>query len=192
MSVEEYTIDRLKLKTGDIICLTDGGSNLVTGEFWRFVGKLIPGAVDHVAIYVGPGGRCVEAAAKFKVVTFDIKNNHWDSVTMKKQRGPINDKLHGIAYPLEGKGLTTIRENEIRINVAAYCLHQAEQRKPYNFDFINSKTEKAFYCSQLAYVAYLKEGIDLNSNKGIPRIPGTESIIFPQEIWEGCAHMDVI
>ena len=33
---------------------------------------------------------------------------------------------------------------------------------------MNSRTEKAFYCSQLAYKAYLKQGINLNTGKGIP------------------------
>jgi uncharacterized protein YycO len=49
-------------------------------------------------------------------------------------------------------------------------------------------TEDAFYCSQLAYKAYLKEGIDLNTGKGVPHFPGMESIVFPQEIWSGCEH----
>jgi uncharacterized protein YycO len=54
--------------------------------------------------------------------------------------------------------------------------------------FLDSMTEDAFYCSQLAYKAYLREGIDLNTGKGIQNFPGMESIIFPQEIWSGCKH----
>lgn len=188
MPTYEYTIEGISVKTSDIICLTDGGSSLVAGQFWRFIGKLMPGEVDHVAIYVGPEGRCVEAAAKFRVVTFNIRNNHWDAAMMKRQRGPIIDSLYGVAYPLQGKALNSKQEEEIRTTVATYCLHQAELGKPYNFDFLNSETEDAFYCSQLAYKAYLKVGIDLNTGKGIPNIPGTESIVFPQEIWAGCQH----
>ncbi len=56
------------------------------------------------------------------------------------------------------------------------------------FNFLNSNTEKAFYYSQLAYKAYKRNGIDLNTGKGVSKIPGTKSIIFPQEIWSGCAH----
>jgi len=37
------------------------------------------GDVDHVVIYVGPGGRCVEAGAKGKVITFDIIDNAWNA-----------------------------------------------------------------------------------------------------------------
>jgi len=81
------------VQTGDIICTTDGGGEIFAGQFWRLVGKLIPGEVDHIAVYVGPQGRCVEAGAKGRVIT--------------------------------------------------------------------------------------------NTGKGIPEIPGTGSIIFPQEIWSG-------
>ena len=52
--------------------------------------------------------------------------------------------------------------------------------------FLDSITEDAFYCSQLASKAYLKEGIDLNTGKEIENFPGMESIVFPKEIWSGC------
>jgi len=53
--VDEYTVNGLKLRSGDLICTTDGGGELLVGQFWRLVGKLIPGDVDHIVIYTGPG-----------------------------------------------------------------------------------------------------------------------------------------
>jgi uncharacterized protein YycO len=177
--IHTYEINGLPVQTGDLICTINGNRTFGIGQFWYFVGKLIPGAVDHIAVYIGPGGRCVEAGAKFRVVTFNVKNKRWKANKMTRQRGPLIDTF---------KRISKQRKLKIRESVAKYCLRQAKARKPYNLNFLNSKTEKAFYCSQLAYKAYLRDGIDLNTEKGVPKIPGTKSIIFPQEIWSGCAH----
>jgi hypothetical protein len=185
--VHSFRINGLPVKTGDLICTQDGGGSIIAGQFWRFIGKIIPGEVDHIVIYVGPGGRCVEAGARARVITFEIGSDTWDAAQMIMQRG-IEDRLYGIAYPLEGKGFDPQQENAIREKIGEYCLKQADNRKPYNLNFFNSTTEEAFYCSQLAYKAYLRQGIDLNTGKGIADIPGTESIIFPQEVWESCHH----
>jgi hypothetical protein len=186
--IHEYRISGLTLKTGDLICTTDGGTKDLTGQFWRLIGTLIPGDVDHIVVYVGPEGRAVEAGAKGRVISFNLSRDRWDALAMKKERGPFVDTLYGVAYPLEGRGLAPDRESQVREHVAAYCLEQAQARKPYNLNFFQSSTEDAFYCSQLAYKAYLKEGIDLNTGRGIGRVPGTKNIILPQEIWDGCPH----
>lgn len=186
--IYEYKINGLPVKTGDIICTTDGGAPVLAGQFWRLVGKIVPGDVDHVAIYTGPEGYCVESGAKGRVIAYEVKGEVWDSRRMKHDRGGVIDTLHGIAYPLAKQRLTGEKENEVRQAVAAYCLAQVAARKPYNLNFFNSKTEDAFYCSQLAYLAYLMHGIDLNTGQGVPDVPGTESIIYPQEIWRGCAN----
>ncbi len=183
-----FTINGLPVQTGDLICTTDGGGPLLAGQFWRFVGKIVPGEVDHVAIYTGPGDRCVEAGARGHVVAYDIGGSVWNANSMISQRGLVVDSFYGIAYPLADRGFSDDRIRAVRISVANYCLAAAEARKPYNIDFLNSNTEEAFYCSQLAYKAYLPHGIDLNTGLGVPHIPGTTSIIFPQEIWSGCAH----
>lgn len=189
MTVHTYQIDGLTVRTGDLICTnTTEGESVFGGLFGRFFGTLIPGEVDHIAVYVGPGGRCVEAGAKYRVITFNIKDNTWDSSKMIEERGPILDNLYGVAYPLAGLSLSSEKEAGIRKRVAMYCIRQAEAKKFYNAMFLNSMTEDAFYCSQLAYKAYLKEGIDLNTGKGMENYPGMESIIFPQEIWNGCRH----
>ncbi len=188
--MHEYEINGIPVRTGDIICTTDKGPPLLAGQFWRYLGNLVPGDVDHVAIYIGPEGRCVEAGAMGRVITFSIIDRIWDSSKMQDQRGAVVDALYGIARPVEGRGLSESVKADIRESVARYCLAQAEAKKPYNLDFYNSKTEKAFYCSQLAYLAYLKNGINLKTETGVPRIPRTSSIIFPREIWNGCVHAE--
>jgi len=186
--VYSYEIEGLTVQTGDLICTTNGGGADITGQFWRFIGKLIPGEVDHIAIYVGPEGRCVEAGAKGKVVVFQMKGGVWDEKKMRRERGPFADSFYGVAYPLgTGEG-TAPGSSRVREDVAAYCLTQAELGKPYNLNFFNSTTEDTFYCSQLAYRAYLESGIDLNTGARVFDIPGTQSIVLPQEIWDGCPH----
>ena len=186
--IHTYEIEGLTVQTGDLICTTDGGGGDITGQFWRLIGKLIPGDVDHIVIYVGPEGRCVEAGAKGRVITFDIIDNVWDAETMRTQRGPFKDIFYGVAYPLRSGDINPAQEIEIREDVAAYCIKQAQLNKPYNLNFFNSSTEEAFYCSQLAYRAYLRNGINLNFGARVLEIPGTKSIILPQEIWDGCLH----
>jgi hypothetical protein len=189
MSVHTYQIDGLTVRTGDLICTnTTEGESVFGLLFWRIFGMVIPGEVDHIAVYVGPGGLCVEAGAKYRVTTFNIKDNTWDSSKMIKERGPILDNLYGVAYPLANLLLSSEEEAEIRKRVAMYCIRQAKAKKLYNVVFLDSMTENAFYCSQLAYKAYLKEAIDLNTGKGVENFPGMESIVFPQEVWNSCKH----
>lgn len=185
--IHEYSINDLPVITGDIICTTDAKLEIEPGEYWRLLGRLLPGEVDHVAIYIGPEGRCVESAG-LGVVTFDIMGDTWVSGKMVKHRGRLSDQLYGIAYPLAGRGLPAEQEDKIREGVAKYCLAQAKADKPYNIAFLDSETEKAFYCSQLVYKAYLKYGINLNTGIGVPNLPGTSSIVFPQEIWSACQN----
>jgi len=175
--VYSYQINGLIVQTGDLICTTDGGDVDIKGQFWRLIGKLIPGEVDHIVIFVGPGGRCVEAGARGKVITFEVMNDQWNAEKMILQRGLFSDIFYGVAYPLKGRDLDLEKSMAIRESVASYCLEQARLEKSYNINFLNSDTEDAFYCSQLAYKSYLKNGLDLNTGQGIPKIPGTESII---------------
>ncbi len=187
--VHEWEIEGLAVRTGDVVCTTDGSDEDIRGQVWRFVGRLLPGEVDHVAVYVGPGGRCVEAGARLKVIAFDLAGTSWDAARMVRTRGPLIDVLHGIAYPLErAPSRPPGNVDRAREEVAEYCLLQADLGKPFNLNFLDSATEDAFYCSQLVYRAYLRVGVNLNTGIGIPHIPGTESIVFPQEIWSGCVH----
>ena len=186
-----YMIDGLSVQTGDIICTTDGESGILPGDFWRLLGRLLPGEVGHVVVYVGPKGRCVEAGGR-GVITFEVKENIWVAERMTEQRGRFMDRLYGVAYPLQGRGLSVEEEARIRQSVADYCLAQAAVNKPYNINFLDPDTEEAFYCSQLAYRAYLAHGINLNTGQGVPNLVGTSSIVFPQEIWSSCRHQKAV
>lgn len=165
----------------------DGDERVNPGDYWRVLGLLIPGEVDHVGVYLGPGGRCVEASAR-GVYTFDLEDNQWNPEKLFKYRGHFKDHLVGVAYPLHGLGLGAENEIRVRQDVADYCLAQAEAGKPYNINLFDTDREDAFYCSQLVYKAYLCHGINLNTGLGVPNLPGTSGIVFPQEIWQGCYH----
>ncbi len=180
-----YEIEGVALRTGDIICTMNGKPDILPGEFWRLVGRLVPGDVDHVAIYLGPDGRCIEAGAR-GVITFNVPSGRWDTERMARQRGLLFDTFYGVAAPLAEIGLSEGEEFEMRTTVAAYCL--AQVGKPYNLNFLNTETEEAFYCSQLAYKAYEQIGINLNTGLAMEQLPGTNAIIYPQEIWNGFSH----
>ncbi len=107
------------------------------------------------------------------------------------QQRQFIDTFYGVAYPFAGKGFSKEEEYQMREKVSRYCLDQAKEAKPYNLNFLNSETEDAFYCSQLAYKAYLPLGIDFNTDAKMNDIPGTNKIIFPQEIWNNCANQRV-
>ncbi|MBI1881866.1 MAG: hypothetical protein HYR94_27140 [Chloroflexi bacterium] len=185
--IYSYEINGLPVQTGDLICTSVGQAGYLAGEWWLFLGNLVPGEVDHAAIYVGPKGRCVEAEPRRGVITFELKDNLWQVEKLLDQR-QIIDRCYGVAYPLQGQGLSRDVEMKIRRGVATYCLAQAAAGKPYNFNFFDSDTESSFYCSQLLYKAYLLFGINLNTGLDVPEVPGSQAIIFPQEIWSGCAH----
>jgi cell wall-associated NlpC family hydrolase len=183
--IRTYAINGVPLQTGDILCTMNGKPDILPGEFWRLVGRLVPGDVDHVAIYLGPEGRCIESGA-LGVVTFEIHNGLWEPEHTMPERGLLVDTFYGVAYPLDGLQLSEEEEARARRTVAEYCL--AQLGKPYNLNFLDAETERAFYCSQLAYKAYQQIGINLNTGLSIERLRGSNRIVFPQEIWSGCAH----
>jgi len=186
--IHSFSLAGLDLQTGDVLCTMNGKPDILPGEFWRLVGRLVPGVVDHVAFYLGPGGRCVEAGAR-GVTLFEAQAGRWDTEAMAVARGLLLDELVGAAYPLEGRGFLPEEQALIRQEVAAYCL--AQVGKPYNLTFLDPDREEAYYCSQLAYKAYLRQGIDLNTGLAMESLPGSNRIIYPQEIWNGCARREV-
>ena len=183
--IHSFEIEGLVLQTGDIICTMNGKPDILPGEFWRLVGKLVPGDVDHVAVYLGPDGRCAEAGSR-GVITFEAEPGIWDTEKMARQRGLLFDTFYGVASPLGARELSGEDEHRVRMAISNYCLNQVG--KPYNLNFLNPETEDAFYCSQLAYKAYQQVGINLNTGLAMEQLPGTNSIIYPQEIWSGCSH----
>lgn len=182
-----YQIEGIALQTGDIICTMNGKPDVLPGEFWRFVGRLVPGDVDHVAIYVGPNGRCIEAGTR-GVIKFTVFDGQWNTERMTRRRGLLFDTFYGIVSPLNGLQISPEQEFEMRSQVAEYCL--AQLGKPYNLNFLNSESEDAFYCSQLAYKAYQPVGVDLNTGLTMEKLPGTNAIVYPQEIWDGFPHRE--
>ena len=183
--IHTYQINGTKLQTGDIICTMNGKPDILPGEFWRLIGRLVPGDVDHVAVYLGPHGRCAEAGAR-GVITFDVPDGRWDTERMARQRGLLFDTFYGIASPLDTLADSEEEERQMRETIATYVL--AQIGKQYNLNFLNSETEEAFYCSQLAYKAYQSVGINLNTGLAMEQLPGTNQIIYPQEIWNGFSH----
>jgi len=180
-----YQIEGIPIQTGDIICTMNGKPDILPGEFWRLVGRLVPGDVDHVAIYIGPKGRCIEAGAH-GVIKFTVFKEEWNTERMARRRGLLFDTFYGIVSPLDALEVTEEEQEEMRKRVAKYCL--AQVGKPYNLNFLNAETEESFYCSQLAYKAYQQIGIDLNTGLAMEQLPGTNNIIYPQEIWDGFSH----
>lgn len=183
-------ISGLPVQTGDILCTRVGDESLLSGMFWRAFGAFVPGPIDHMALYVGPDGRCVESGPA-GVVVFDVLDRTWGAQRMVSERAWLTDTLYGVAYPLAGLGLPPEEEARIRSAVAAYCLAQAEADRPYNFNFLNSHTEKSFYCTHLIYQAYLHSSIDLNSQRHFLGWDGQDGLILPQEIWQACEHRRV-
>lgn len=183
--VYTYQIEGIALQTGDIICTMNGKPDILPGEFWRLIGRLVPGDVDHVALYLGPNGGCVEAGAR-GVINFDIPNGSWNTERMARQRGLLFDTFYGVVSPIDNLQVSEDEEFEMRSRVALYCLDQVG--KPYNLNFLNPEREEAFYCSQLAYKGYQQIGIDLNTGLTMEQLPGTNGIIYPQEIWNGYPH----
>jgi hypothetical protein len=186
-TIYTYQIEGIALQTGDIICTMNGKPDILPGEFWRFVGRLVPGDVDHVAIYTGPKGRCIEAGAR-GVIKFTVFDHLWNTDRMARRRGLLFDTFYGVTSPIDGLQASQEQEREMRSRVAEYCL--AQVGKPYNLNFLNAETEEAFYCSQLAYKAYQQIGIDLNTGLAIEQLPGTNTIVYPQEIWDGFPHRE--
>ncbi len=180
-----YQIENLFLQTGDIICTRNGKPDILPGEFWLLVGKLVPGDVDHVVIYLGPDGRCIEAGSR-GVNDFYMHNGIWEAEKMTAERGILVDTFYGVSYPLDGLELSEEEEIHMRTKVAEYCVSHIG--KPYNINFLNAESEKSFYCSQLAYKAYQQVGINLNTGLAMEQLPGTNKIIYPQEIWDGFEH----
>ena len=186
--IHTYEIEGITLQTGDIICTMNGKPDILPGEFWLLIGRLVPGDVDHVAIFLGPDGRCVESGSR-GVNPFHLDGSTWDAENMTKERGILIDTFYGVSYPLAGLELKEEEEMLMRMKVAEYCL--AQVGKPYNINFLNAESERSFYCSQLAYKAYQQVGIDLNTGLAMEQLPGTNEIVYPQEIWDGFPHRAV-
>ena len=101
-----HQINGISLETGDLICTVDGNPWFLIGQFWWFVGRLIPGDVDHIVTYIGPEGRCVEAGAKGRVITFKVPEPNWDALTMFEERN-ARPESEGRSQPLDSRRTMT-------------------------------------------------------------------------------------
>ena len=188
--IHTYAINGLPLQTGDIVCTTDGAANGWFGRLWQLIGYLVPGEVDHIIVYVGPGPRFVEAGAR-GVIAFEMPGHRWDADQVVDLRLLV-DTLLGVAYPLQGLALSPQREETIRKQVAAYCLDHVG--KPYNANFLKVVTNEAFYCSQLAYLAYLAAGIDIGVTpvrlleRQDDEEESTPLLVLPSALLNNCHH----
>lgn len=187
--LHDHLIDGLPVRTGDVLCLRDGTDRTLYGRVWQAIGALVPGEVDHCVLYVGPGGRFVEANV-YGVSVLDMPGATWNAHALVRKR-ILLDSLVGIAYPLSGRGLQPAEEDRIRLAVANYCLAQAAANRPFNFDLFNANRPDRTYCSQLIAEAYRGEGIELDTNIGVPTAPIFAHAVFPQELWNGCVHRRV-
>jgi hypothetical protein len=120
------------------------------------------------------------------VIKFTVFDGQWNTDRMARRRGLLFDTFYGIVSPIDGLQASQEEELEMRLRVGKYCI--AQVGKPYNLNFLNAETEEAFYCSQLAYKAYQQIGIDLNTGLAMEQLPGTNTIVYPQEIWDGFSH----
>lgn len=93
--------------------MMDGAEATWRGRIWTLVGSLIPGEVDNMLMYVGPGSRFVESGP-IGVVTFEVPEPNLDSVSLRKQRG-FRDRLHGVVYAVANRGLSF--EEQVRVQL---------------------------------------------------------------------------
>jgi hypothetical protein len=179
-----HSFNGVTARTGDILFTHDGDEGSLFGRCWKLIGRVFPGEFSHAALYVGPGVRLVESAAR-GVEVVEFASDSWDAVKYGKERLLV-DQLIGIGDPIAGRGISATREIEIRENVVAYCLQQARNEKAYNFNVFNPETDGAFYCSQLPYKAYKTQGINLHMQTERDASSPMAAIVFPVELWNAC------
>jgi hypothetical protein len=185
--IHSETLDGIPVATGDIICTANGAEGSLWGQAWRMVGLLVPGQIDHVALFVGPHGACVEAGAR-GVIQFAMHNQRWQADQLAGER-LLYDHLVGVAYPLQGLDLSPAEEARIRQRAARFCLEQIG--KPYNINFFAPARDAAFYCSQLVYKAYFVQGIEILQQHAEVAHEDIPLIVTPQMLWDSCAHQAV-
>jgi hypothetical protein len=187
--IHHYRIEGLRVRTGDILCTRDGNATGFVGAIWSAIGALVPGEIDHCALYIGPGGRFAEADAR-GVSVLAMPGDRWNSDALRRKRLFV-DTFVGVAYPLEGRRLSRRQQDRIRLSVATYCLSQAASGKRFNFNLLDATNPRRTYCSQLIVEAYRCEGIDLNSKRGMRSVRTLRRAVLPESLWQGSPHREV-
>jgi len=173
----------MPIRTGDIIATLNGEASLY-GQLYRLIGALIPGEPDHLAIYLGPGGLCVEAGPH-GVVSFHLHNESWDAGRLFNERG-ILDSLYGVG-DFVSNASDELQSEAVRRSIRHYVIDQVG--KPYNYAFRESSDDTCFYCSQLVVHAAMASGLDLDlSFRPVhPLIP--EGVITPETVWHASTRL---
>ena len=71
---------------------TVGEEDDIQGQLWRFLGTLLPSPIDHITVYLGRGGRFIEAGPG-DVVAFQVEGNSWTPQPLYNQRGQLLNTL---------------------------------------------------------------------------------------------------
>jgi len=81
-----HAFNRLRIETGDLLCMAGGDQDDMQGQFWRVLGTLLPVPIDHIVIYLGPDARHIEAGPK-GVGLFEMAGSSWFAKPLAKQSG---------------------------------------------------------------------------------------------------------
>jgi len=184
--IHRHRINGVPVRTGDILCTRDGDGKGWVGALWRALGSLVPGEIDHCALYVGPGNRFIEADAR-GVSVLSMPGDCWNPEALLHHRLFV-DTFVGVAYPLDGRRIPQRQQDRIRMSVANYCLAQAASGKRFNFNLLDATNPRRTYCSQLIVEAYRTKDIHLDGKHAKKSLRTLRHVVLPESLWEGSPH----
>ena len=97
--IYEYQVNGLTLQAGDLICTADGNGANIKGQFWRLVGRLIPGNVDHIVVYVDRRGVAWRRGPKASWPASTSSSRRLGFKKDDRTEKHLIDKIYGAAYP---------------------------------------------------------------------------------------------
>ena len=171
LTVYVTIIKDVKVTTGDLLFTSDAKLFGYTLDKGQFIGP-----TNHVIMYLGPDYKFIEAGPA-GVQIFNGLSLGW--YNFQSYRYGLSDKFWAVSK-------IKLTDSARKV-VAQYCINQIG--KPYNVNFLNSQTKKAFYCSQLIYWAYRKAGIDLLP-RGESLLYDKTKLIVPFELWKAIEKKD--
>jgi hypothetical protein len=184
--IHRHRINGVPVRTGDLLCTRDGDSKGMIGAVWKAIGALVPGEIDHCALYIGPGIRFIEADAR-GVSVLSMPGHEWNAELLFRRRLFV-DTFIGVAYPLADRRIPQRQQDRIRLSVARYCLAQHASGKPFNFNLLDATNPRRTYCSQLIVEAYRSQGIQLDSKRGTGSSRALRRAVLPEALWQSGPH----
>jgi len=184
--IHRFRINGVPVRTGDLVCTRDGDGHGLLGALWRAIGALVPGEIDHCALYIGPGIRFIEADAR-GVRLLSMPGDCWNAESLLHHRLFV-DTFAGVAYPLGGRRIPHREQDRIRLSVARYCLAQVAAGKPFNFNLLDATNPRRTYCSQLIVEAYRAQGIHLGGKRATRPQGILRCAVLPDALWLGNPH----